>query len=102
MGKLKLNAILEMKYHQTLPSKRGSHLPSPAAHTIPDTDKDAIGLLGHWSTLLAPAMDSQGTCQLLRLEHRGNAVSSYISYPSDTNNALPAATEEPASLMPLK
>jgi len=38
------------------------HLPTPAAHTIPDTSQDAIGLLGHLGTLLAhvqPAVNQQ-------------------------------------------
>ena len=54
-----LNTVLEVQPHQGQ-TKGDDHFPSPAGHTIPDTNQDAIGLLGQLGTLLAhlqPAVD---------------------------------------------
>ncbi|KAK4824801.1 hypothetical protein QYF61_019469 [Mycteria americana] len=49
----KLNTVFEVRPHQC--RVQGDNLfPSPAGHTIFDTSQDAIGLLGHLGTLLAP------------------------------------------------
>ncbi|KAK4814234.1 hypothetical protein QYF61_012730 [Mycteria americana] len=41
------------KTFKIIESNRDNQFPSPAGHTIPDTSQDAVGLLGHLSTLLA-------------------------------------------------
>jgi len=48
----KLNAVLEVQPHQCQVQGH-DHLPAPAGHTVPDTNQDAVDLLGHWGTLLA-------------------------------------------------
>ncbi|KAK4831480.1 hypothetical protein QYF61_017981 [Mycteria americana] len=48
----KLNTGFKVQPHQCQVQGH-DHCPSPAGHTIPDTSQDAVGLLGHLSTLLA-------------------------------------------------
>jgi len=55
----KLNTVLQVQPHQCQVQGHDP-LPTPAGHTIPDPSQDAVGLLGHLSTLLAhgqPAVD---------------------------------------------
>ncbi|PKU37700.1 hypothetical protein llap_11996 [Limosa lapponica baueri] len=47
-----LNIIIEVWPHQCW-VQGDNHYPSPAGHTISDTNQHAIGLLGHLGTLLA-------------------------------------------------
>ncbi|KAK4828130.1 hypothetical protein QYF61_023928 [Mycteria americana] len=47
-----LNTVFEVRPHQGRVQGH-DHFPSPAGHTIFDTSRDAIGLLGHLGTLLA-------------------------------------------------
>jgi len=48
----KLNTLFEVWPHQCLVQGH-DHFPRPAGHTIPETNQDAAGLLGHLGTLLA-------------------------------------------------
>ncbi|KAK4826190.1 hypothetical protein QYF61_006134, partial [Mycteria americana] len=52
VGGPKLNTAFEVRPHQCRVQGH-NHFPSPAGHTIPDTSQDAVGLLGHLSTLPA-------------------------------------------------
>ncbi|PKU47104.1 hypothetical protein llap_2599 [Limosa lapponica baueri] len=54
----KLNTVFEM-WPQQCPVRGDNHFLSPAGHTISDTGRDAVGLLGHLSTLahIQPAVD---------------------------------------------
>ncbi|KAK4832234.1 hypothetical protein QYF61_021148 [Mycteria americana] len=47
-----LNTVFEVQPHQC-PVQGHDHFPSPAGHTISDTNQDAVGCLGHLGTLLA-------------------------------------------------
>ncbi|PKU44635.1 hypothetical protein llap_5071 [Limosa lapponica baueri] len=56
----KLKTIFSVRPHQGRVQQQCTHFPSPAGHTVPDRDQDAVGLLGHLGTLLAhihPAVD---------------------------------------------
>ncbi|GAB0208866.1 mitochondrial enolase superfamily member 1 [Grus japonensis] len=48
----KLNTVLEVRPQQCQ-LQGHNHFPTPAGHTVPDTSQDAVGRLGHLSTLLA-------------------------------------------------
>jgi len=48
----KLNTVLQVQPHQGRVQGH-NHLPAPAGHTIPETSQEAVGFLGHLSTLLA-------------------------------------------------
>ncbi|KAK4815348.1 hypothetical protein QYF61_000180 [Mycteria americana] len=48
----KLNTVFQVRPHQCQVQGH-DHFPSPAGHTIFDTNQDAIGFLGHLGTLLA-------------------------------------------------
>ncbi|KAK4830186.1 LOW QUALITY PROTEIN: hypothetical protein QYF61_009213 [Mycteria americana] len=52
VGGPKLNTVFEVRPHQCRVQGH-DHFPTPAGHTIPDTNQDAIGFLGHLGTLLA-------------------------------------------------
>ncbi|PKU30659.1 hypothetical protein llap_19038 [Limosa lapponica baueri] len=48
----KLDTVLEMGLHQCR-VQGDDRFPSPSHHTVPDTDQDAVGLLGHLGAVLA-------------------------------------------------
>ncbi|KAK4827205.1 hypothetical protein QYF61_015233 [Mycteria americana] len=52
VGGPKLNTVFEVRPHQCRVQGH-DHFPSPAGHTISDTSQDAVGFLGHLSTLPA-------------------------------------------------
>ncbi|PKU30089.1 hypothetical protein llap_19607 [Limosa lapponica baueri] len=55
----KLDTVFEVGPHQC-PVQGDDHYPSPAGHTVPARGQDAVGLLGHLGTLLAPVQPTVG------------------------------------------
>jgi len=89
----KLNTVLQVRLHQCW-VQEDDHLPTPAGHTVPNTNQDAVGLLGHLGTPLAHVQPA--VSQHPKVLFRRAAFQPLLPKPAALHGVVVTPVEEPA------